>query len=123
MDRRVINDLEFHSVSVIPIERSLDPNCRFIPAKETKMADDQDFDAKGFLSDQELRAVELAVGRAKDMLAPDTYGRLTRALWELQSLRSLTRELFGTAAAAGLIEHERTLRSREAKVSPHQPCA
>ena len=78
---------------------------------------------KGFLSDAELDVLERAVMRAKDMLAPVTHERMSRALWELRSLRGLTREMLGCAAAAGLIEHERTLRSRAMKVSPGQPCA
>lgn len=120
---RVIDNLELQYIAAIPAEQLVDPNCRFIPMKETKMDNENDYSVKGFLSEQELHALEMAVTRAKDMLAPETHERMTRALWELHCLRSLGRELLHQAAAAGLIEHAQVLRSREAKVSPHQPCA
>lgn len=69
---------------------------------------------RGYLSDAELHHLEEVVRRAKDALAPGMHAQLTRALWELGNLRGLTRELMGNASAAGLIEHARALRAREA---------
>jgi len=120
---RVIDDLEFHSISAISAEHSVDPRCRFIPTQKEMHMGEENYEEKGFLSDEELSRLDLAVRRAKDMLAPATHDQMTRALWELRSLRGLARELLQHASASGLIEHVQVLRSRAMKVSPGQPCA
>lgn len=137
-DVRVLADLQLHQISLVSRENLVDPNCVFVSTpevfipthkhkappvgaeKEEAMADsitkaEGHPEAKGYLSEKELVLLEGAVRRAKDMLAPETYDRLTRALWELGNLRELSRRLLDEASVVGLIEHSGVLRSRAAK--------
>lgn len=111
---RVVHDLQLHSISVIPADRLVDPRCRFVPAEETGMGI-KETETRGYLSDSEFSELESAVLRAKAMFDPEMHSRLTRALWELGNLRKLSDDLLSHASASGLVEHARTLGSREKK--------